>query len=365
MKNFGFGCMRLPMQADEIDLEQFKKMEDRFLAEGFTYFDTAHGYHSGKSEIAVREGLVKRYPRDAYLLTDKLTENYFDCEGDIIPFCESQLEITGAGYFDYYLLHSLTRENYRKFVRCRAFDAAVKLKEAGKIRHIGISFHDKADLLSEILSTYPQIETVQIQFNYMDYDDPGIESRKVYEVCRKFGKPVIVMEPVKGGGLVNLPEAAGQILDQLNGGSYASYAIRYAASFEGVFMVLSGMSTLEQLEDNISYMKHFQPLSEKEFDAIDRVREFLHGQDIIPCTACRYCVDGCPKNIPIPELFSCMNAKKQYKDWNSDFYYSVHTEKGGRASDCIKCGKCERVCPQHLKIRDLLVDVAAVFDAKE
>ena len=368
MKNFGFGCMRLPMEpgADwmngKVDLEQFSRMVDTFLENGFTYFDTAHGYIGGKSETAIRECLVKRYPRDRYILADKLTENFFQKEADIYPVFADQLEKTGVEYFDYYLMHALTIEHYKKFMRCNAFEAAMKLKKEGKIKHIGISFHDKAAVLEEILAQHPEVEVVQIQFNYVDFDDPGIESGAVYEVCRKYKKDVIVMEPVKGGGLVNLPEEAKKIFDDLHGGSYASYAIRYAAGFEGVMMVLSGMSDYQQLADNVSYMKDFIPLTHEELDAVAKVRDIFKKQETIPCTACRYCTDSCPKQIPIPDLFSCMNAKKQYKDWNSDFYYMVHTDKGGKASDCIGCGKCESSCPQHLQVRDLLREVAAVFE---
>lgn len=370
MKNFGFGCMRLPMEPGgswmdgNVDLEQFSRMVDTFLDNGFTYFDTAHGYLGGKSETAIRECLVKRYPRDRFVLADKLSENFFQNESDILPVFAEQLEKTGVNYFDYYLMHALTGEHYKKFTRCNAFEIAKNLKSEGKIKHIGISFHDKAAVLETILSEHPEIEVVQIQFNYVDYDDPGVESGAVYEVCRKYGKPAIVMEPVKGGGLVNLPEQAGKILNDLHGGSYASYAIRYAASFEGVMMVLSGMSTYDQLEDNVSIMKDFSPLNEREFAAVDKVREIFKQQDIIPCTACRYCIDGCPKRIQIPDLLSCMNAKKQYQDWNSDFYYMVHTDKGGKASDCIKCGKCENSCPQHLSIKSLMEEVASVFERK-
>lgn len=362
MKNFGFGCMRLPMKGDEIDDIKFSKMVDRFIEEGFLYFDTAHGYHSGKSEPALRECLTKRYPRNAYILTDKLTTNFFKKEEDIRPFFESQLKACGVEYFDYYLMHAQNAEYYKKFVACGAYRIASELKAEGKIKHIGISFHDKAAVLDRILSEQPEVEVVQIQFNYVDYDDPSIEGRKCYEVCRKYGKPVLVMEPVKGGNLVNLPEEAGKILDNLGGGSCASYAIRYAASFEGVMMVLSGMSTLEQLEDNIRSMKDFQPLTQEEFAAIAKVCEIFKKQDIIPCTACRYCTDDCPKKIDIPGLFACMNAKKQYQDWNSDWYYMVHTQNAGKASDCIKCGKCETACPQHLGIRSLLEDVAKEFE---
>lgn len=213
-------------------------------------------------------------------------------------------------------------------------------------------------MLEQILTEYPQIEVVQIQFNYVDYNDPGVQSRACYEVCRRFNKPVIVMEPVKGGNLVNLPDEAKTVFDKLNGGSYASYALRFAAGFPEIMMVLSGMSTMEQMEDNIGFMKDFVPLNTEELEAVKRVQEIFRSMNLIPCTACRYCTDGCPKHISIPDLFADMNAKQIYHDWNADYYYSdVHTSEGRRASDCIKCGKCEKSCPQHLPIRKLLEDV--------
>lgn len=361
-KNFGFGCMRLPMQGEEVDKEQFCRMIDLFLSEGFCYFDTAHGYLQGKSELAIRECLAARYPRERYILTDKLTAPYFKKKEDIRPFFESQLAACGVEYFDFYLMHAQSKDIFEHFKRCQAYEEALALKEEGKIKHFGISFHDKAEVLEQILKEYPQIEVVQIQFNYVDYEDPAVQSRRCYEVCRKYGKPVIVMEPVKGGNLVNLPEEAKKILENLHGGSPASYAIRFAAGFEGIMMVLSGMSNLEQMQDNLSYMKDFVPLSEKEMDAIRGVRKVFASMQLIPCTACRYCTDGCPKKISIPDLFACMNAKKIYHDWNTDYYYGLHTKNGGKASDCIGCGRCEKSCPQHLPIRELLKDVSAEFE---
>ena len=362
-KNFGFGCMRLPMNGDEVDFAEFCKMVDYFLAQGFNYFDTAHGYLSGKSETAIRECLVKRRPRESYILTDKLTGPYFDKEEDIRPFFQSQLEACGVEYFDFYLMHSQCKDVFEKFKSCRAYETAFELKAEGRVKHVGISFHDTAEVLDEILTEYPQTEVVQLQLNYVDLDDPEVQARKCYEVCRRHGKPVIVMEPVKGGNLVNLPDEAKEIIDSLGGGSPASYAIRFAAGFDGVFMVLSGMSDMKQMEDNVSHMKEFKPLDGREREALDRVREIFLSKHLIPCTACRYCTDGCPKHIAIPDLFALMNAKQLHRDWNANYYYSnVHTAPGRRASDCIKCGKCEGSCPQNLPIRKLLADVAAEFE---
>lgn len=365
-KNFGFGCMRLPMKDGEVDKEQMCKMVDTFLEQGFNYFDTAHGYLDGKSELALRDCLTSRHNRNEYILTNKLTNFYFKSEEEIRPFFESQLKACGVDYFDFYLMHAQNEEIFKYFKQRHAYEIALQLKEEGKIRHFGISFHDKAEALDQILTEYPQIEVVQIQFNYLDYENPAVQSRKCYEVCRKHNKPVLIMEPVKGGNLVNLPEDAKQVLDDLHGGSPASYALRFAAGFDGVLMVLSGMSNMEQMEDNISFMKDFQPLTEKEMEAVQKVADIFHQKHAIPCTACRYCTAGCPKQISIPDLFACMNAKKVFNDWNANYYYSnVHTVHNGKASDCIKCGKCEKACPQHLPIRDLLEDVAKEFETEQ
>lgn len=361
MKNFGFGCMRLPMKDGKIDTAQFSAMVDRYLQAGFTYFDTAHSYMDGHSETALRQCLVRRHPREAYQLTDKLTGQYFDTAADLPALFADQLEKTGVTYFDYYLMHALTAESYRKFEQCDAFAFARGLKAQGKIRHLGISFHDTADVLDRILTEHPEVEVVQIQFNYIDYNDPTIQGRENYEVCVKHGKPVIVMEPCKGGGLTNLPAEAQSLFAAL-GGSPASYAIRFAASYPQVFMVLSGMSDLAQMEDNISFMADFTPLDARETAAVEAVRAILKQRDLIACTACRYCLSGCPQRIPIPDLFACYNAKKQYLDWNSNFYYAVRTSGGGKASDCIQCGQCEAACPQHLPIRALLSEVAAALE---
>lgn len=351
------------MKDGEVDKNEMCRMVDTFLENGFNYFDTAHSYVDGKSETALRECLVKRYPRDSFVLTNKLSTHFFYKQQDIKPLFESQLTACGVDYFDFYLMHAQSSEIYEKFQKCNAYETALELKREGKIKHFGISFHDKAAVLEQILVDHPQIEVVQIQFNYVDYEDASVESRKCYEVCRKFEKPIIVMEPVKGGSLVNLPESAQAIFDELHGGSNASYAIRFAAGFKGIMMVLSGMGNLEMMQDNISYMKDFHPLSEQEQEAVIKVREIFRAQDLIPCTACRYCTDGCPRHISIPDLFACLNAKKQFQNWNTDYYYkNVHTREGSRASDCIKCGQCEHICPQHLPIRKLLTEVAKEFD---
>ena len=364
--NFGFGCMRLPMKDGKVNYDEFSSMADAFIASGLNYFDTAHGYIGGQSETAIRDCVAKRHDRSEFLLTDKLTTPFFNREEDIRPFFESQLAACGVEYFDFYLMHAQDRNNYQKYKRCRAYETAWQLKQEGKIRHFGISFHDKAEVLDMILTEHPEIEIVQIQFNYVDYEDASVESRKVYEVCEKHGKPVIVMEPVKGGSLVNLPDEADNILRGLNGGSNASYALRFAASFPNMAMVLSGMSDMAQMEDNLSAMADFHPLNEREREAVRKVCDIFHGLNLVPCTGCRYCVEEsqCPRGIRIPDMFSSLNAHEAFHNWNTGYYYShVITGEGhGKASDCIRCGKCEKVCPQHLPIRELLTQVATTFE---
>ena len=364
--NFGFGCMRLPMQGGRVDYDEFCRMADAFLEAGFNYFDTAHGYIGGQSETAIRDCVAKRYDRSRFLLANKLTDPYFKRQEEIRPFFEHQLAWCGVDYFDFYLMHAQDKNNYPKFQRCKAYETAGELKREGKIRHLGISFHDKADVLDRILTEHPEIEIVQIQFNYVDYEDASVESRKVYEVCEKHGKPVIVMEPVKGGSLVNLPADADRILRELNGGSNASYAIRFAASFPNMAMVLSGMSDMAQMEDNIGAMRDSAPLNEAEMDAVRRVCDIFKSLNLIPCTSCRYCVEEneCPKGIRIPDMFASLNAHEAFHNWNTGYYYESVLIGGGhgKASDCIRCGKCEKVCPQHLPIRELLKDVARTFE---
>ena len=366
MTKLGFGCLRLPTVDEisgEVDTKQFCQMVDLFMAAGFNYFDTAHTYLNGESERAIREWLVERYPRESFLLANKLTTPLFKSEEDIRPLFQTQLSACGVEYFDYYLMHGLSERLYERFVSCSAFDVVKQLKAENKIRHLGISFHDKPAVLDRILEEHPEIEAVQIQLNYTDYDDPIVESGAVYEVCRRFDKPVLIMEPVRGGSLAqNLPEEALKILSDLRGGSPASYALRYAAAFDGVFMVLSGMSSVEQAEDNIRCMRDFRPLTEQELAAVDQVREILKRQDLIACTACRYCVEGCPEQILIPRLFACLNAKKKFQDLDNYGSYVHYTAKYGKASDCIGCGQCERVCPQHLPVVAILKEVAEIYD---
>ncbi len=364
-KNFGFGCMRLLMtEQNEVDLDNFKTMVDRFLAAGFNYFDTAHPYIDGKSELAIREGLVKRYPREAYVLANKLSAFRLEREDEVDPFFETQLEACGVDYFDFYLLHANSEEEDKKFRQINAYEHVKRFYEQGRIRHIAMSFHDKPEVLDRLLTEHPEIEAVQIQFNYLDYENPDVQSRGVYEVCRKHDIPIIVMEPVKGGSLAMMNDEATRVLTDL-GGSPASYAIRYAAGFDGIFMTLSGMTDVKQMDDNLSYMTDFVPLNETEQAAIQSVVKILRGQNVIPCTACRYCTDGCPMNIDIPTLFKRKNELVQFTQQEAMIRrrYENVLKRSGKASDCIECGQCEDICPQKLPIRDLLKEVAAVFEA--
>ena len=352
-RNFGFGMMRLPMNGENVDLKQTEAMVTNFLAAGFNYFDTAHPYLKGQSETAIRDCLSSKYPRNSFVLANKLSGSFFEARDEIRPLFEKQLENCGVEYFDFYLMHAMSAERHEKYTVTGAYDIAQELKAEGKIRHVGFSFHDSAAVLDKILTDRPEMEFVQLQFNYVDYEDPNVESRACYEVCRKHGKPVFVMEPVKGGSLVNLPQKA---LDMMTA-SPASYAIRYAAGFEGIAMVLSGMSDEAQLLENIRFMKHFQPLCAEEHEMIAKVRTLYQAQHRIPCTACRYCTDGCPAGIPIPELFAWAN-EKHAKDGNPQKEYADFEVNG---SACVDCGQCEQACPQHLHIRQLLKEVDQAF----
>ena len=345
-KNFGFGCMRLPMVGDKVDIPQTTKMVDTFLARGFNYFDTAHGYIGGQSETALKQCLTSRHPRESYILTNKLSGNFFKTAEEVRPLVQQQLDACGVEYFDFFLMHAMNASGHQRYLDLGCYDIAQELKAEGKIRHMGISFHDTAEVLDKILTDRPDIEIVQIQYNYVDYSDPIIQSKQCYEVCKKHGKPVIVMEPVKGGSLVNLPQKALDLMKDCP----ASYAIRFAADPENMVMVLSGMSTQEQMEDNLRYMENYQHLTQEDKDIIDRVRTIYQGQHRIPCTACRYCVDGCPAGIPIPDLFAAFNEFRQEKRTDTDGF--------SKAAECVECGQCEDICPQKLSIRELLKEVA-------
>ena len=356
-RNFGFGCMRLPMKDGEVDQVEFNRMIDTFIEAGFNYFDTAHGYIDGKSEKAVKACLTSRYPRESYILANKLSDWFFKSEEDIRPLFESQLEICGVEYFDFYLFHALNRNSYQKHKDCNTFAIVEALKKEGKIKHVAMSFHDTADILDMILTEQPQIEVVQLQINYLDYDDPSVQSKKCYDVAVKHGKKVIVMEPVKGGALVNLPDAAIAEFGKLGDAAPVSYALRYAASYPEVFMVLSGMGNMEMMKSNIDTMHPFIPLNDAEMAATDKAREIIREYNQIPCTKCRYCAEVCPKNVPIADLFAIYNeyalARITRKEARGGFdAFEV------KAGDCIECGKCEKICPQSITIRDNLKKLA-------
>ena len=345
-KNFGFGMMRLPMIGEDVDTEQTCKMVDAFLAAGFNYFDTAHTYIQGKSEDAVKTCIADRYPREAFVLANKLSGG-FETEEDIRPLIDLLLEKCGVEYFDFFLMHAMNTTRFETFQAAHAYEVALECKAAGKLRHVGMSFHDTADVLDRILTAWPEIEFVQLQFNYLDYEDPRVQSRLCYEVCEKHGKPVMVMEPVRGGALVNLPAEA---LELLPGGSPASFALRYAAGFPQITMVLSGMSDEAQMADNLETMGDFKPLTEAEHEAVKKVRTIYQSQHKVPCTACSYCVDGCPAGIPIPDIFALLNKKLAKEEYDETAYGKLEN----KADSCVGCGACETSCPQKLEIRQLL-----------
>lgn len=366
-KKLGFGCMRLPVLNGEdgnIDDARFCQMIDTYLEQGFRYFDVAYPYHSGKAEEAVGRCLTARYDRDRYLLATKMPLWAVKETTDYEKIFQTQLAHCGVEYFDFYLLHAMNKDSFAKTEELGGFAFAERMKAEGKVKHIGFSFHDTAEVLDEILSRHPEMEFVQLQINYYDWESESVQSRKCYETAEKYGMPVIVMEPVKGGTLANMVGKPAEILRNLDkDASYASYAIRYAASLPNVMLVLSGMSTEEQLADNLSYMKEFEPLTDEEQQALHEVVEELKKLPTIACTNCRYCVDGCPKQIRIPDLFGVYNMGVQFgvTDANRGSYKNK-TNGSGRAGDCIGCGKCEAQCPQKLPIRKLLKKTAEIYE---
>ena len=362
----GFGLMRLPRvqgaEKDTIDIEETSRMVDAFLEAGLTYFDTAYVY--GGSEEATGKALVARHPRDKYTIATKLNAGAAKDEADAKQQIYTSLERLGTDYIDYYLLHAIGAGNLPKYNEYGLWDYVKELKEKGIVRHYGFSFHDSPELLDQILTDHPDVEFVQLQINYADWEDKNVQSRACYEVCRKHGKSVVVMEPVKGGTLANLPEKIAAPMKAFNPEvSYASWAIRFVASQEGILTVLSGMSNLEQMEDNLSYMKDFKPLTEEEYAVIAQVQKNLASVDTIPCTSCRYCTPGCPMEINIPGIFGVMNNYLIYEQLDSaKKSYAWRTEKGGKASDCIQCGQCEEQCPQHIHIIEQLQKAASILE---
>ncbi len=371
MKKLGFGLMRLPVtdtnNNGSIDENAVLEMMREFIDNGFTYFDTAYMYHRYNSENMVGRTLVKNFPRDAYTLADKLPVRFLKEESDMSRIFEEQLQKCCVDYFDYYMLHDINGSNYEQTAqRLGAFEFISKLKEEGRVREIGFSFHDGAELLEKILTDHPEVDFVQLQINYLDWDDEGIQSRLCYECAVKHGKKVIVMEPVKGGTLATVPAAAEMIFkNYAPDASIASWAIKFAASLPEVMVVLSGMSNMEQISDNMGYMKDFTPLTEEERGVIDNALKVIKGAVDIPCTACGYCVEGCPQKIAIPKYFTLYNTEKLlgYRDFSpQEEYYFNTAETCGKASECIECGLCEEACPQHLTIRDYLKKVAKHFE---
>ncbi len=365
MRKLGFGLMRLPECDGKIDMDTLCAMVDHYLAHGYVYFDTAYVYHNGYSEMAVKDALVKRHPRESFALATKLPGWQLHDESDVQRIFDEQLERTGAEYFDYYLLHAIGEaSNSAVYDRLRCWDFLGEMKDKGLVHNAGFSFHGDPDLLENILQQHPEVDFVQLQINYLDWKNPIIKAKECYEITRRHGKKIIIMEPVKGGILSALPSNCADILSELNPEvSQASFALRFATSLEGVEMVLSGMSTPEQVEDNLKTFDEFTPLRKEENEALRRIVDIMYSVPTIQCTNCRYCVDGCPANIRIPDLIRCLNNTiLEGYNFRAQKYYESYTEEGNTASACVECGQCEGICPQHLHIIDAMKESASLFE---
>lgn len=363
MKKLGFGAMRLPLQNPEdktsINQALLNELVDKFIAAGFTYFDTAYPYHDQKSEPAMKAALADRYDRSSYIFADKMPTVLVKSGEEYPVYFKQQLERTGVGYFDYYLMHNMGKDRYAKTQAFGGFEFAERMKAEGKIKNFGFSFHDDAEMLDRILTEHPEVDFVQLQINYLDWNNNIIQSRKCYETAVSHNKPVIVMEPVKGGTLANLPPEADDLLKNFKpGASAASYALRFAASLDNVIMVLSGMNTMEQIIENTNIFDNFEPISEAEKQLLSKVVNIIEKCTEIPCTSCGYCMEVCPKNISIPQLFGLYNNYKINGNF-SRMYHDRITYNRGKASDCLNCHRCEHNCPQHIAIPEHLKKIAA------
>lgn len=371
MKNMGFGMMRLPLTDKDdfksVDQEQVNKMVDTFMEAGFNYFDTAYPYHDGVSEVAFRKAVVERYPRDSFVVADKLPLFLITKDEELEPIFTEQLERTGLEYFDYYLLHNVSGFSEAGFVGVNSFEFALKKKEEGKIKHLGFSTHANAEYIENIIKQHPELEFIQLQINYLDWENEGVESRKCYEVAKKYDLPIIIMEPLKGGFLVDVPDEAAKMMEDFNGEKPISWALRYVASLDGVFMVLSGASTIEQMEENIKIMDDFKSITSEEKEIISDVVDIINSQITVSCTKCNYCVNSCPQHINIPKLFDLYNNQKiennvEFTAVGNAYVNYSKIEGNGLASDCIACGLCVKECPQHINIPEVMKDVKKEFE---